>query len=310
MRLLVPETPVALASTNVGASALDEWSNASVSYDIGDRVKRTSGFSLPLREYECIQAHTSSDANKPTDGKTNAYWAHTGAVNQHRMFDSTNTLKSVADDPSGNIVVSLTLTTRLQTLLLLGLENASEVRIVETVDGSDVADTTYDLMTMLTPVGYWSHYFGERVYAGSVTHDFYGIAINRTVTLTLTGAATAECAQCLPCKAYELGPTVEGAAPGFKDWSSWEPDDYVGYKYVERETTRNGDYTIWVDTGQFDRIYRLMERMAPKLVALDANNSNTNYDSVRAFGKITRVSPPLGIQYNKMPIDITIEGAG
>jgi len=39
MRILIPDTPVTLASTNVTASSLDEWSNASVAYVVGDQVK-------------------------------------------------------------------------------------------------------------------------------------------------------------------------------------------------------------------------------------------------------------------------------
>lgn len=309
MRLLIPKRPVTLASTNVAASTLDEWSDASVAYVVGDKVKRTSGFSLPLREYECIQDHTSASANAPSDGISNAYWAHTGAVNRHRMFDGTNTLRTVADDPSGNIVVELTITTRLQTLMLLGLQNVSSVRIVETVDAVDVADTTYDLLSLLTPVGYWSHYFGERTYAGSLSHDLYGIATNRTLTITLTGAATASCAQCLVCRSIDLGPAEWGGMPRHKNWSTWEEDEYLGYKYVAREKTRTGRHTIWVPTSEFDRIYGMFERLED-LVVLDGNNSGTNYDSLRAFGFISDMIPPDGLQYGKMPIEFTIEGAG
>jgi len=309
MRLLIPNRPVTLASTNVAASTLDEWSDASVAYVVGDKVKRTSGFSLPLREYECIQDHTSASANAPSDGVSNAYWAHTGAVNAHRMFDGTNTLRTVADALSGNIVVELTITTRLQTLMLLGLRNVSSVQIVETVGGVDVADTTYGLLSMDTPVGYWSHYFGERAYGGSLSHELYGIAINRTLTITLTGATTARCAQCLVCRSIDLGPAEWGSMPRHKNWSTWEEDDYLGYKYVAREKTRNGRHTIWVPPAQFDRIYRLFEDL-DELVVLDGNNSGTHYDALRAYGFISDVIPPDGIRYGMMPIEFTIEGAG
>jgi hypothetical protein len=306
MRLLEPTTPVTLASTNVDTSSLDEWSDASVAYDVGDQVKLTSGQPLPHREYECIQAHTSSATNVPVSGG-NAYWADTGPTNQHAMFDERNTSRTVATAVDGSVVVELTITRRLQTLALLGLRNVSSVRIVETVGGVDVADTTHNLMTVFTPVGWWTFYFGERTYARSLVHELYGTASNRTLTITLTGSSGgAGIAQCLPCKAYDLGCTETGAMPRLRSFSTWEPNTYGGYRYVPRKNTREGTYTIWVDTVQFDRVYGLMESLMEKLVLLDANNYNTNYDSIRAFGKITDFSP--GLEYNKSAIDIKIEG--
>lgn len=309
MRLIVPDTTFTLNSTNVDASSLNEWSSASVDYSLGQQVKLTAGYSRPLREYECIQAHTSAEANKPQAG-SNAYWADRGAINQHRMFDGTNTLRTLADDASGDIVVEVGLTRRLQTIALLGLQDVSAVRIIETVTGTEAADNSYPLGTVMTPVGWWSHYYGEREYAGSVVHDLYGLASTRSVSITLSGATTAACAQCLIGKAIDLGPTEWGGSPRLKSWSTWEEDPYLGYKFVPRKTTRAGSYTIWADTSDFDRIYRLMESLLDTLVLLDANNSGSNYDALRAFGKITEVAPPQGLRYNKTPIDFTIEGAG
>lgn len=308
MRLLIPDTPITLSSTNVAASSLPEWSSSGVSYNIGDEVQRTVGQPLPHHAFRCLQAHTSALANAPVID-SNAYWSDLGAINQHAMFDGTNTARTVATDASGDIIVELTVTRRLQAVALLGLRNTATARILETVDGSTVADNTYNLMTMATPVGWWSYFFGERIYRRSLVHGLYGVASSRTLQLTLSGTSgEAEVAQALPCTAIELGPTAYGAAPRHKSFSGWEADAFGNTRFVKRINTRGGRYTVWVDTSDFDRIFQVVEDHKESLVLLDANNSGTSFDAVRAFGYLADVSTP-GIQVGQTPIDFRIEGA-
>jgi hypothetical protein len=49
-----------------------------------------------------------------------------------------------------------------------------------------------------------------------------------------------------------------------------------------------------------------MEDMEEKLVILDANNDDTSFDSIRAYGSIVDFAPSL--EYNKTRVDIKIEG--
>lgn len=307
MRLLIPDQTITLNSTNIAASSIDEWSASSVSYTTGSQVKYTTGQPMPQHEFECIESHTSSAANKPVIGGTQ-YWADMGATNQHSMWNGKNNTRSVATDISGDIVTEFTMTRRNQFIVLLGMKNVTSARIVETVGSDVVADNTISLVTRNTPVGMWSFLFGERVFTKSLIQPLFGIATTRTIALTLEGAPTAEIAQAMVVQAHDLGCTKTGASPRLQSFSTFEPDSYGGYKYVARPSTRQGSYTVWIDTDQVDRVYNLMEQLEEDgtLVVLDANNEGTSFDSVRAYGKITDFSP--GITYDKTAFDIKIEG--
>lgn len=304
-RILVPYTPLTIASTNVVASTLDEWSDASVSYTLGDQVKVTTGV-LPHREYEAKQTHTSSAENAPTEAD-NPYWIPLGATNQHAMFDGFNNSRTVADDPSGNIVVELTLTSRLQYLSLLGLRNCSSVTLTQTVDGTEVNSETHDLRTSWNPPGWWEYLFGERAYVRSFATRLYGNYSSQTLTITLTGATTAEIAQCLVSSGIEVGCTLEEGRPRIKRWSTFKTNTFGVYEYVPRKSTRVGNYMMVLDTPQVDRVFAFMEDLeeSGNLVVLDANNADTSFDCIRAYGAITDFAP--GLKYNKTRCDFKIE---
>lgn len=306
MRLLAPEIPVDLASTNVGESSLDEWSGSSVSYTTGDEVKVTSGQPLPHREYRARINHTSAADAPPKEGG-NAEWIDIGATNQHRMFDGFNNSATAADDPSGDIVVEINLSKRRQVLSLLGLSSVESVTVVQTVGGVVTSNETIDMRTSVRNPGWWSWLFGERSYAKSLVYPLPGNHRTQTLTITLSsGIGVTQCAQCLISEVFDIGCTLDGAQPRIKKWSSFQANEFGEYTFVPRKGTRTGTYTLIMDTSNVDKIYALMEDLEERLVILDANNEDTSFDSIRAYGSIVDFAP--GIEYNKTRVDIKIEG--
>jgi hypothetical protein len=104
----------------------------------------------------------------------------------------------------------------------------------------------------------------------------------------------------------DLGCTLEGAAPRIKKWSTFRANEFGEYTFVPRKGTRTGTYTLIMDTSYVDTVYGIMEDMEEKLVILDANNDDTSFDSIRAYGSIVDFAP--SIEYNKTRADIKIEG--
>lgn len=302
MLLIVPETPLSVNSTNIDASTTTAWA-IGTAYTKGQTALHTPTGSDWPHEFEAKQDHTGQTPIL----RGSEYWIDLGASNRYRMFDGINNSRSVATAGDGTIQVSIDLSTRVQYVELLGLWNVSSVTIEQVVDGVTVATQTTDLVQVFTPVGWWTHYFGDRIYKSSHAYRLFGQYVTQTLNITLTGAgADAEIAQCLIGKAYDIGCTEDEARPRLQSFSSFQANDFGTVDYVERINTRQGNYTVWIDTNQIDRVFQIMERFEKKLVVLDSNNENTNFDAIRAYGKIVDFAP--GIKYNKTAYDIKFEG--
>lgn len=301
MLMIVPETPLDVAATNVAASGKTAWA-IGTSYTIGDEVRHQPAGSDWEHEFRAKQDHSGQEPAV----RGNDYWTDLGAINQAKMFNGTNNQRTVADDPSGDIVVTIDLATRAHYVELLGLQNVSGVEIVQSVDGSPVATYTVDLTTTLTPVGWWSYYFGDRIYTPSVAQKLYGFYPAQSLTITLTGAPNAQCAQCIVGKAFGIGKTEDSANPRLQSYSTFRPTELGDYEFVPRDNTRQGTYTVFMETSQTDRVYQLMERYLETLVVLDANNEDTNFDALRSYGKITDYSPT--VKYGRSVCQIKHEG--
>jgi hypothetical protein len=306
-RILIPDIPVDLASTNVAESGLDEWA-ADTAYTTGDEVKYIAGQPLPHREYRARIDHTSSSDAPPKEGG-NAEWIDIGATNQHRMFDGLNNTPTVSDAGDGNIVVRIDISKRKQVLSLLGLRNVGEVLIEQEIDGVVEYSELLDLTYHIRGPGWWTWLFGqdEKAFAKSVTYRLKGNHRAQTLIITM-GSATrpAECSQCMVSSEIDLGCTLEGAAPRIKKWSTFRANEFGEYTFVPRKGTRTGTYTLIMDTLYVDTVYGIMEDVEEKLVILDANNDDTSFDSIRAYGSIVDFAPSLA--YSKTRADIKIEG--
>jgi hypothetical protein len=314
-RILIPDTPVDLVSTNVDDSDLDEWA-AYTAYSTGDEVKLTldpleQPLPLPHREYRARIDHTSS-ADAPPKSGGNAEWIDIGATNQHRMFDGLNNTPTVVDADDDDIVVQVNLNGRRQVLSLMGLKNVSEVIVEQKVDGIVVHSESLDTTRHRRGPGWWTWLFGqdEKTFTKSITYRLKGNYKTQTLTLTLKknrrGGGPAECSQCLISSEIDLGCTLEGATPRIKKWSTFRANEAGEYTFVPRKGTRTGSYTLVMDTNYVDTVYGIVEDLEEKLVLLDANNENTSFDSIRAYGNIIDFSPSLA--YNKTRVDIKIEG--
>ena len=301
MDLIIPHIPMNVTSNNIAASSEPLWA-VGTAYTTGDVVRYTPAGSTYEHEFKAKQDHTG----QTPIARGSVYWIDLGTTNQNRLFDGLNNSRSVADDPSGNIEVEIVLSKRVQTLHLLGLRDVESATVTQSVDGVVMHTHTSTLATSTTPVGFWSWLFGERVFASSYAVRLAGVYKNQTINVTLTGVPNAQCAQVLIGNSFYIGCTETGASPRLQSFSGFTPNDFGVYQFTPRQSTRQGRYTVWVDTNRIDYVYQLMERYEQNLVLLDANNASTNFDALRAYGKIVDFSP--GITYDQTAFDIRIEG--
>ncbi len=297
MRVIVPQS-LAIDSTNVAASALPEWSAGST-YSTGQQVKYTASQPVPHHEFESLQ--DSNTGHTPTIGG-DAYWLDLGATNQHRMFDGFNNSRT-----AGGSLIDVTVTPpgRGEYIALLGLRNAQSITVTQTVGGAEVSASTHEMGASYLPVGWWAFLFGELYYRRSLIIPLPGTYYQPNIRVEMAGVDV-ECGQCLVGSGYWIGDTEWGAKPQVKSYSTFEKNDFGVTEYVSRQNVRDGEYAAAIDTREFDRVYALMESIIDSLVVLDANNSGSDLDSLRAYGKIIDFSP--GLRYEKTMFDISIEG--
>ena len=301
MDLIVPHIPLTVTSNNVSASTESPW-GIGIAYTTGDVVRYTPTGATYEHEFEAKQDHTG----QIPIAKGSVYWIDLGTTNRNRMFDGLNNSHTVSDSGDGSIQVEIELTKRAQTLHLLGLRDAGRVTITQSVSGEVQHTYTEDLRTSVSPVGFWSWLFGERITIGSYAIRLKGVYTHQTINIALTGEPNAQCAQILIGSTFYIGCTEDNASPRIQSFSGFTPNDFGVYQFTPRQSTRQGQYTVWVDTHRIDYVYQLMERYEQNLVLLDANNASTNFDALRAYGKIVDFSP--GITYDKTAFDIRIEG--
>jgi hypothetical protein len=311
-RLVYPQS-LTLESTNVADSALDEWSDASVSYTISDQVKLTTGQAVPHHFFQALQNHTSAAGNAPVIGG-NEYWDDLGAINRHKMFDGTNNNRTAADSGE-DIEVSITPAGRARYLYLIGLRNCGTVTVEEEVDSTVMSTTTVDLTRSRNPVGPWAWLMDiegvDRYYSRSAAIKLPGDYSSPTLNITLTSAdGPAECGQVVVGIGFEIGDTDWEAEPELRDFSTFEQDDTYGTTtFVPRQTTRSLNGTLWIDSTDYDRVYSLFETRLNQLTLLDLNNEDSgdySLDALRAYGKVDEVSG--GIRYAKTPLNIRLIG--
>ena len=322
---MVIEQALTLNSTNVNDS-LDpstDWTTTMSAVNTGDRVvvKTESDGTTPIFPYEVYQAVSDSVSSYPPTNTSE--WVRVGASNAHRMFDGRNNSRTVATDSSGNIVASVEPTGRPKFVYLIGLRDVQrvEVDVSYSVASTPTTDTfESDLLISYNAVGFYSWLFDikavDRSYRRSA--GFYIVTqpsppFSPTITVTLYGSAElpAQCGQLIIGTGFWLGDTEWGVEPALKDYSTFEASAFGDKELVPRQNTREMSGTLWVPTNDYDRVFQIFETRINQLALFDFNNgddisSGDVKDALRVYGKLSSISG--GLQYNKTPINLRIEG--
>jgi hypothetical protein len=205
--------------------------------------------------------HTSRrgvNLNKdPTDQTNNAdEWLELGSTNRWKMFDQSISAPTTNAD---EIEVVLQQSERVNSVAVLNV-SAAQVQVVMT-DPTDgvVYDETVSLVSD-SGIQDWYAYFFEPIVrlSDQVFTDLppYAAA-TLTVTLTDTGS-TVSCGELVAGLSREIGGTNYGAELGIQDYSVKTRDDFGNFTILEREYSRRGVFSLWLDAGFTDELFELL----------------------------------------------------
>lgn len=307
MRIYIPQT-LKVHTSNVAVSTLPAW-DSGTTYALAAQVQYQADGATITRQYEAVQA--SNIGHTPVEGG-NEWWADLGPTNRDAMFDGKNNTKTVTDDGDSGIMVRVSPPGIARYLCLLGLQDVSQVTVTIYRDPAatvPLSSQTVGLSRATTPVGWWTWLFGPHWTRKSLIVELPGFYYQPTIAIKMTGEHAA-CGQCLLCDYFDLGDVADGAAPSLLSYSTFQADEYGAVKYVARQNVRELNLTVWTPTDDFDRVYSLLEKYESELLLIDANHSDgddqTDFDSLRVYGKITALRP--GLQFDRSPIELRIQG--
>ncbi|OZI31730.1 hypothetical protein CAL29_28055 [Bordetella genomosp. 10] len=226
--------------------------------------------------YQSVQAPNMG--NPPNTSPL--YWSLTGPSNRWAMFDDQVSTRTVVDSPL-TVIVKPGL---VNSLALLELD----ARRLE-VTGRDGAGgpVIYEFERSLegSLVTNWYEYFFEPFSQVSevVLTDLpaYGSLVLQ-VSIIAAGASVA-CGSMILGSAYFLGEAEYGGSAGIQDFSRKDTSETGVTTFRERRYSRRSSQRLWVETGRFTAVYRLLSSLrATPCVYIGAESDD--YGPLTIFG--------------------------
>jgi len=231
-----------LISSTVPETDYAAWSSGTT-YAIGDRVILTSTHKI----YESLQA---SNLNKPP-ATSPAHWIVVSPTNRWKAFDAAN---STATTQASSISYVLRAGTAVKNVAVLGLVNASSLRLVLTDPVYGVVfDKTINFSTAPLASDWWSWFFGQRSGTGQHIELNLPAYPAADLTVTLTGGSTLAVGVILLGQLFEFSLGVEyGARIGIQDYSRKQTNDFGDVELVRRAYARRASFGMTLVRAEVD----------------------------------------------------------
>lgn len=192
------------------------------------------------------------------------HWQDIGPMNRWAMFDDSTITKSRR---SGGMTVIIVTASRVDSVALTGLVNATSVTIVAANGGTQRYNETFDLD---------DDAFDEVWETPAFTRHAYKHAFARTdippynamqFTITITGSGVVEVGGLFLGLSTDIGAAEYKSRSGIKDYSIKETDEFGGILLTERGYSQRGDFTVFVASGRANGLQALFaeNRARPKL---------------------------------------------
>jgi hypothetical protein len=290
MRLIYPSTITNewLTNSNVAENDHAEWDNAT-EYDLGDFVIVTGS---THKVYESVQATNTGNDPTTDDG---SWWAEIGATNRWKAFDG-----YLADkvSQSGSITYEITVPAarNVDGIAVFGPTGSTVTVSVINTSETEIYNESFDLAdpdTVFDWLSFWKQGDTFRNRNECVFENVPG-SPGYVITVTIdAGAETAEVAQVIFGRQYQLGITVEGTETGIEDYSRVERDEFGRASITRRDYAKLVDYEVRYATDEGNRLIRLLgELRATPAVYYDKVGSDQNGTTVFGLYK----SFKLGVQ--------------
>lgn len=247
-------TDAMLVSSTAPEADFAVW--AAGTFAVGAKRIMTTGIH---RIYECLLAHTSTDAsgapNLNTSG-TAPKWLEIGPTNKWAMFDDKIGTVSTLESPL-TVVINPGPVSGLALLELKG--RTAEVTLKDQSGGTVVYSRTVDLDgTIVTSFFDW--FFAEFAQQTDLTlTDLPSQFFNGELTVSVTSTAGAvSCGVCLVGKVSSLGQTQQGATIGIISYSVKQTDAFGNLTIVKRQNSKRGSFRMIVEKADLNRVYRTL----------------------------------------------------
>jgi hypothetical protein len=278
MRVIPPRTitPAMLTSSVAEPdSSVGEVSwLASTNYTLNTYVIRTTTHSV----YQNILA--GADSGLPEN--TPLRWLLIGPTNKYRMFD---TLRNSQTTSTSNIVVSIALTGRIDSVAVMGIIGSS-VTVDLSVSGSSVYSKTTSLSRRNTTT--WSnYYFNAFTYASSVVLFDLPPYSNATLTVTVTTlSGSAAIGALVIGQAIYLGVTETTAESEALNFSTITRNFAGDVTLVPRRSIPRTQQVTFIDKSGIDKVVavRSLLNAAPAVWSGVDDNTNAYFEALLILG--------------------------
>lgn len=272
-------TDAMLIATDVTEADYATWSGATT-YSLGDRVIDTTLHKI----YESLQAGNLNH----TPSTSTTWWIEVSPTNRWKVFDTSNSTATEADDNSSVESISYTIRPG-QTVTGLGVLNIVNGQSVTVVMDDPtygiVYNETFDLGSLPSSPDWWSWFFGERTsYVPQVVVTDLPIYPSADITITILGidGLQLSCATIVlgQLRSFSLG-IRHGARIGIQDYSRRETNDFGDTVLVQRAFAKRASFDMLVSAVEVDDLNTFLTsvRATPCLWI-----GSTEYDALIIFG--------------------------
>lgn len=250
--------PVTLTDAMLTSSTAPETDYAAWAFGtfaVGNRRIMTTGLHIV---YECLVAHTSTDAtgapNLNTSGVT-PKWLAIAPTNRWAMFDAkVGTVTSVASP--------LTVVLRPGAVGGVALLELTGRQVVVSMKDAPAGTTVYSKTVVLdgTIIGsFYEWFFEDYVQLTDLNiTDLPSQFPSCELTVSLTGTSTVACGVCHIGSVHTVGDVQYGATVGIVSYSVKSVDAFGNTTVVKRANSKRNSLKVVTAKADFNRIYRLM----------------------------------------------------
>ena len=248
-------------------------------FAVGNRRILTTAHKI----YECLVAHTSTDATGSPDlnltGAT-PKWLEVSATNQRMMFDNVVGTSTTIASPL-TVVLKPGFIGGLGLLELVGTQATISLR--DATAGTVVYTKTVSLDN--TPIEYFADWFFTDFVQLSefALTDLPDVYSNPELTITITGSGSVQCGVCKFGRVFYVGDTENGSSIGITDYSVKVKDAFGRYTVVERTFSKRGNYKVVTDKSRFSTIFRRLAALRAKLCIYIATDA-PGYEPMIVYG--------------------------
>lgn len=219
----IPVTDASLISTNAPNDAGVLLWAVGQTIAVGDERRYEGGAGIHWIVV-AIQAHTTSNDNKPTGLNNDAYWQYKYDTNPWRMFDQSSTSQTLVDN---RIDVTVSFTKAVNSIALTGLQGSQVYIEQRDIDDNVIYSRTVSLVVTSTIYDAYTYFFEPIERTGTLLLTDLVLVYLSTIRIIITNnSGQAGCGNVIVGRLEQSGMTEYGMKVGIRDYSVKETDDF------------------------------------------------------------------------------------